>query len=60
MALLYCQVVDDDLPTRSLECIKDERSSLLDHPQAGFAKLFDSVEDIDFDDVGPWHVQMQT
>ena len=45
--------VDDDLPKDVWNALKTKKFTL-DHPQAGFAKLFDLLK-IDFDDVDPWH-----
>ena len=45
--------VDDDLPKDVWSALKTKKFTL-DHPQAGFAKLFDLLK-IDFDDVDPWH-----
>jgi double-strand break repair protein AddB len=45
--------VDDELPREVWSALKTKKFTL-DHPQAGFAKLFNSLN-IDFDDVGPWH-----
>ena len=46
--------IDDELPREVWSALKTKKFTL-DHPQAGFAKLFNSLN-IDFDDVGPWHV----
>jgi len=43
----------DELPREVWSALKTKKFTL-DHPQAGFAKLFNSLN-IDFDDVGPWH-----